>query len=90
MVLSVDSYREGPTSATTWQGSFLLFNSRSEPVDTAISFPIIRGGDDGEITLTSPLGGASTHILCGGQTLPVKLGPREWIAMNVSVVRRAG
>jgi hypothetical protein len=89
MVLSVDSYREGPTSARGWQGSFLLYNSRNEPVDTAISFPIIGGGDQGQVTLTSPDGKASTHEIAGDQTLPVKLGARAWAMMGVAVVRSA-
>ncbi|HEY5247981.1 MAG TPA: hypothetical protein VIJ15_05935, partial [Dermatophilaceae bacterium] len=87
MVLSVDSYREGPTSATTWEGTFLLFNSRDEPVDTVISFPIIRGGDEGKVTWQSPEGRASTHLIAGGKTLPVNLEPRGWARMSVAVVR---
>jgi hypothetical protein len=88
MVLSVDSYREAPTSTTTWQGTFLLFNSRSEPVETAISFPIIAGSDEGQVTLTSPDGKVSKHAIAGDQTLPVKLGPRGSASMGVAVVRR--
>jgi hypothetical protein len=87
MVLSVDSYREPPPNATTWQGSFLLFNSRDESVDTAISLPIICGGDEGKVTLVSPEGRASTHAITGGQMLPVNLEPRSWATMNVAVVR---
>jgi len=89
MVLSVDSYRERPPKATTWQGSFLLFNSRDESVDTAISLPIIRGGDEGKVTLAFPDGRASTNAIAGGQMLPVNLGPRSWATMSVAVVREA-
>jgi hypothetical protein len=89
MVLSVDSYRERPSKATTWEGHFLLFNSRDESVETAISLPIIRPGDEGKVTLASPDGRASTHAIAGGQMLPANLGPCSWATMSVVVNREA-
>jgi len=89
MVLSVDSYRESPTNATTWQGSFLVFNSRNEPVDTAISFPIIGGADEGKVKLSFSDGRATTSMVAARQTLPVKLGPGAWATMSVTVIREA-
>ena len=86
MVLSLDSYREGPPTAG-WQGSFFVFNSRDEPVDTAISLPVIRNGDVGTITLGTPDGSSTTRVVAGGQTLPMSLGPRRWVRMGVDVSR---
>ena len=88
MVLSVDSYRESLTGATPWQGSFLLFNSRDEPAQTAINLPIICGGDEGKVTLSFPDRTASTHMVAAGQSLPVNLPPGGWASMSVAVLRQ--
>jgi len=89
MVLSLDSYREGQVDATVWRGSFLLFNSRNEAVETSVSFPIIRDGNEGEVTLSAPDGRATAHVVAAGQNLPVSLGPRRWVSMSVAAGRGA-
>lgn len=90
MVLNLDSYRERPADATGWRGSFVVFNSQDVPVHTAISLPVIREGAQGKVTLSTPDGAETTHVVVGGQALPVDLGPRGWVKMSVetSVVAR--
>lgn len=88
MVLSLDSYREAPRNPVSWEGSFLVFNSGNEAAETALSFPIIRMGDEGIVTLRTPAGTETRHVIAGGEILPVSLEPRRWAGMSVTVRRR--
>jgi hypothetical protein len=89
MVLNVDTYRETLTPAGPWQGSFLVFNSRDEPVTTTIALPVIGAGagDEGKVTFSFPDGTTSCHAATGGQSVPVNLGARCWSAMSVTATR---
>jgi hypothetical protein len=87
MVLNVDTYRETLTPAGPWQGSFLVFNSRDEPVTTTIALPVIGAGDEGKVTFSFPDGTTSCHAATGGQSVPVNLGARCWSAMSVTTTR---
>jgi len=87
MVLNLDSYREDPSRTPAWQGSFLVFNSRDEPVETMISLPVIRSGGEGVVTVSTPDGADTKHVIAGGQGLPVSLGPGRWVGMSVTAGR---
>lgn len=86
MVLNMYPYRQVEPGAPTWEGSFLLFNSTIEPVDTSIDFPVARRGDEVAVTLTTSDGTASSRIV-GPRGLPVQLNAERWARMDVVVTK---
>jgi len=87
MVVNLDSYREPRPLTGGWTGSFLIFNSTDEQLTTAIALPVIRAGDEGKVTLTTPDGVETVHAVVGGQTLPIDLTARGWVRMSVDAGR---
>jgi hypothetical protein len=88
MVLNVRPYGTVRPDARTWEGSFLVFNSKDEPVHTSITFPISAAGDRVAATVTTPEGEAAGQDV-DERGLPLRLGPGGWARLRVTVTRRA-
>ncbi len=72
----------------TWEGSFLVFNSKDEPVHTSVAFPVAGTGDRVEATVTTPDGTAAGQDV-DARGLTLRLGPGGWARLRVTVTRRA-
>jgi hypothetical protein len=84
MVLNTRPYGTDRPDARTWEGSFLVFNSRGEPVETSVTFPVAGAGDRVAVTVTTP-DGATADRDVDARGLPLRLGPGGWARLRVTV-----
>jgi hypothetical protein len=88
MVLNTRPYGTTRPGGRTWQGTFLVFNSKDEPVHTSITFPVSGAGDRVAVIVTLPDGGSAGRGV-DARGLPLRLGPGDWVRLRVTVTGRA-
>ncbi len=89
MVLNTRPYGTARPDARTWEGSFLVFNSRDEPVHTSVAFPVAAAGDRVAVTVTTPDGTVAGQDV-DAHGLPLRLDAGGWVRLRATVTRRAG
>ncbi len=88
MVVNTRPYAMPGPDPRTWEGTFLVFNSKEEPVRTSITFPVSAPGDRVAVTVTTPEG-EETGRDVDARGLPLRLGSGGWAGLRVTVTRRA-
>jgi hypothetical protein len=90
MVLNVEPYGDGRVPGSTWEGSFLVFNSKDAHVDTELLLPVVKGDEMASLTLTttSTTGAETTRALGGNSGVPLRLDAGEWARLRVRVEGR--
>jgi hypothetical protein len=58
-------------------------------VQTAVEFPVARRDDEIAVTLTSQ-DGVATRPVVDAHAMPLRLGPGQWLKMDVVVTRKSG